>query len=98
MSRIIFCSFKIVEIDNVLGYLMNKLTEAGLLDKMNILVVSDHGMAEMHTNLLLSDIVDENLVDKSKTVLNIVSSVYPRNPKDVFMLFSVFLVFLLNFI
>lgn len=34
---------KIKELDIVLGYLINKLNEAKILEKLNIIIVSDHG-------------------------------------------------------
>ncbi len=37
----------------------------------------------MSNTLVVKDLVNETLIDSTKTVYNIVSSIYPRNDKDV---------------
>ena len=54
-----------------------------MLEKMNVLVVSDHGMAEMHKTYFLDEIVDENIVDKNRSVINVVSSLRGKTEADV---------------
>ena len=56
--------------DYYFGLLIEKLIKANVYDDLNIIVVSDHGMAQTDTinNLLLFDFVDEELVDMNKTV------------------------------
>lgn len=72
---------KIIEMDGHIGYLLNRLEEAGVLDNLNIIVVSDHGMAEMKANntLIVKDWVNINLIDEKKTVWGIAANVYPKN-------------------
>ena len=54
-----------------------------MLNKMNVLVVSDHGMAEMRETFYLEEIVDENIVDKNRSVINVVSSLFGNTDADV---------------
>ena len=63
--------------------MLNQLEEAGMLNKMNVLVVSDHGMAEMRETFYLEEIVDENIVDKNRSVINVVSSLFGNTDADV---------------
>lgn len=81
---------KIKELDLIVGYLIEKLNESGLLAKMNILIVSDHGMAQMKTTLIVKDIVDVKLIDSSKTVFNIVSNIYPINESVIGTVYQAF--------
>ena len=71
--------------DGHVGYLLNRLEEAGVLDNLNVIIVSDHGMAEMKANntLIVKDYVDVNLIDEKKTVWGIAANVYPRNESVV---------------
>jgi len=39
----------------------------------------------MSTTLVVKDLVNETLIDSTKTVYNIVSSVYPKDDKDVIL-------------
>ena len=52
-------------------------------DKLNIILVSDHGMADMYQTIVLYDHVEESLIDKNRTILGIVSNIYPINENDV---------------
>lgn len=53
------------EMDGLLGYLFEKIDEIGLTDQLNIIVVSDHGMAELSEDkvIFLDDIIDLDTVD-----------------------------------
>ncbi len=55
----------VVNADSLLGYLMEQLEAKGLTNKIDILLVSDHGMAEMSEDkvILLDDIINLNDVD-----------------------------------
>lgn len=83
---------KIIEMDQIIGYLINKLEEENLLDNLNIIIVSDHGMAQMvdsnqNGTQLISNYVDLNLIDSTKTIYGIVANIYPKNQSvtdDVF--------------
>lgn len=66
-------------VDNLVGYLINRLAEENVLDNLNILIVSDHGMAAMQRTIIVKNYVDLNLVDSNKTLYGIVSNIYPRN-------------------
>ena len=71
--------------DGVIGYLLNRLQEAGVLDTMNVVLVSDHGMAQMKANntLIAKDYVNMNLIDEKKTVWGIAANIYPKNDSVV---------------
>ena len=53
------------EMDLLLGYLLDKKEETGLNDKLNIILVSDHGMASTSSErvIFLEEIIDLNSVD-----------------------------------
>lgn len=53
----------IADCDEILGYLLEKLTEADLLDDVNIIVTSDHGMASVSSDqtVFLDEYVDRSL-------------------------------------
>ena len=64
---------------------MTKMEEAGLTNKVNTLLVSDHGMAQMkNVTYLVKDFVDVNLIDTTKTIYGIVSNIYPKTAASVF--------------
>ena len=67
---------KIRLVDDTVGYLLGELERAGLLAAMNVLVVSDHGTAVQNNTMYLSDVVDETLIDRARSVINVVSSIY----------------------
>ena len=74
--------------DKTLGYLIRRLKEAELLNKINIVIVSDHGMATMESRtILIKDIVDTNLIDSKKSVYGIVGNIYPVNESVVIFFF-----------
>lgn len=63
----------IAGIDEKLGFLMNELKKAGLFEKVNLVVTSDHGMAQLSTDKIieLDQYVSRDLytwVDKSPVV------------------------------
>jgi hypothetical protein len=93
--------------DATIGLLLSRFQQAGILDKMNVILVSDHGnlkkfkfinfkinrnislgMAQMLDTVIVKDNVDINLIDSTKTVYNIVSNIYAKNPADVSLLFQ----------
>ena len=43
------------------------------------------GMAQMTKTILVKEVVDEKLIDSTKTIYNIVSNIYPKNESDVFI-------------
>lgn len=45
-------------VDNIVGYLMSRLNELAFSDRVDILFVSDHGMAEVSNLIFLDDLVD----------------------------------------
>lgn len=75
--------------DKILGYLLKSLEEENLLDNLNIIIVSDHGMAEMippenDGTILIGNYLNLTLIDSSKTIYGIVSNIYPKNEANVF--------------
>ena len=75
--------------DQVLGYLINRMKEEQIFDKINIIIVSDHGMAQMETKsiILVSQYVKNytSVINSSKTIYGIVSNIYPVNETMVNM-------------
>lgn len=51
----------IEELDKLVEYLIKRLQEVGLFDKLNIIITSDHGMAEIKNKVEVP--VDQNLFD-----------------------------------
>ena len=71
--------------DQLLGHLMKELKNANLLDKINIVIVSDHGMQLLDDNKIidLSKYINVNLLDNDKSVFSSVSNLYPKSNNDV---------------
>jgi len=55
----------VVEMDALLGHLLNKKEEIGLKNELNIILVSDHGMASTSPDrvIFLEELIDLNSVD-----------------------------------
>lgn len=70
------------EVDDALGYLVAQLRQRGLYDGTNIVVVSDHGMADVPKgNIVFSD--DETNLDDLDTVsYGVMASFAPREGHD----------------
>jgi predicted AlkP superfamily pyrophosphatase or phosphodiesterase len=80
---------KIADIDKEIGYLLDKLGEKNLLDKMNIIIVSDHGMATMEgITYKVQDYIDRSLIDETKSSYGIVGNIYPKDDKDLQLVFD----------
>lgn len=56
---------KVLEADDWIGYLLEQMEENGLSDVLNIILVSDHGMAELSDNrvIFLDDLINLGDVD-----------------------------------
>jgi ectonucleotide pyrophosphatase/phosphodiesterase family protein 5 len=52
---------RLVELDEILGYIINSAKERGLFADMNLIVTSDHGMASLTHTIYLDDYVDSKL-------------------------------------
>lgn len=63
--------------DEIIGYLITQFSREDLLDKVNIVLVSDHGMATMSNTIPVEDLIDVSWVNSTRTVWGIVSSVWP---------------------
>jgi predicted AlkP superfamily pyrophosphatase or phosphodiesterase len=53
------------EADEWMGYLLDRINESGLTDKLNLIIVSDHGMAELSEErvIFLDELIDPGEVD-----------------------------------
>jgi predicted AlkP superfamily pyrophosphatase or phosphodiesterase len=71
--------------DSILGYLIDGLYERNLLENLNIVIVSDHGMASLEDNyqIPLEKYIDINAINLNKTVFATVSNIYPKSNSDV---------------
>lgn len=69
-------------VDQTLGYLIEKLDEAGLWPEINILIVSDHGMVALDENkrIMLDEII--NLSDANIIEWSPVAMLTPRTGKS----------------
>ena len=67
--------------DKVIGYLLKLLKESGVLPKLNIIIVSDHGMTTMKTDekIFIQNYVNINEIDLNKSVFRILSNIYPKS-------------------
>lgn len=75
--------------DSVFGYLLSELEKINKLKNLNIINLSDHGMAELSKDqfVFIKDYVDSNLIDFNKSVFAIVSSIYPKSEDKVIFLY-----------
>jgi predicted AlkP superfamily pyrophosphatase or phosphodiesterase len=73
--------YKLLEMDKILEYLIQRLEQESILDNLNIVIVSDHGMASMLQNgtQLIGNYLDVSWIDSSKTIYGVVSNIYPKN-------------------
>jgi hypothetical protein len=64
---------------------MSELAEInGLLENLNIVIVSDHGMASMNNKTyVIKDVLDINLINQTRSFFGVVSHIYPKNINDV---------------
>ena len=73
--------------DTMFGYLVSRLTKANMYEKINILVVSDHGMAQLYANqtILIGDYIKnlDQLINTKKSILDAYSVIYPKNMSNV---------------
>lgn len=71
---------KVGDVDETIGYCIQLLLRANLLDKINMVIVSDHGMATMKgVTVIPNTLVNTALINATRTVYGIVSNVHPVN-------------------
>lgn len=73
---------KIIFMDSVFGYLLNSLERINILKNLNLVVVSDHGMAKtkgLDQFIFVKDYDGHNLIDFDKSVFGIVSNIFPKS-------------------
>jgi predicted AlkP superfamily pyrophosphatase or phosphodiesterase len=73
----------VLKVDNDLGRLIDGLKARGIFAQVNLIIVSDHGMATQDPNnaIILDELVDTNLAEKILWTSEIVS-IFPRPGKD----------------
>ena len=71
--------------DTLFGKLLKELSRIGILDKINIIIVSDHGMEQLKSdsNIGLADYIDLKLIDRQKSVYGVISNIYPASMDQV---------------
>jgi predicted AlkP superfamily pyrophosphatase or phosphodiesterase len=70
--------------DKALEYLLDLLEAEKLLNRMNILIVSDHGMASIKKpDLFLKDYVNMNDLDDYRTIYGAIAHIYPKAGKVI---------------
>ena len=69
---------------------MDSLENNGLLSNMNLIILSDHGMANVLSKkpFLIQNYVDEDLIDFNRTILNYVSNIYPKDMSQLNELYA----------
>jgi predicted AlkP superfamily pyrophosphatase or phosphodiesterase len=74
---------KLGELDQNLGYMLDKLKENKLFDNLNILITSDHGMAQFtkNTTIFLDSYLNTELFDAYGS--RAVYSIFVRNSNDL---------------
>jgi len=77
-------------VDVLFGKLLNELKLIKIVDKLNIIVVSDHGMQQLKSdsNIALSDYVNLALIDKQRSVYGVVSNIYPSSKNEVVLILN----------
>jgi len=85
---------KIKEIDQLVGYLLQRLENEDLLDKINIIIVSGSGMATVKNTILLSSLTNETNINLPTTAYDVVSNIYPKSDSVVcFFILFIYLFF-----
>jgi ectonucleotide pyrophosphatase/phosphodiesterase family protein 5 len=79
---------KILEVDATIGYLIEELDKRNLLDGMNIVIASDHGMGTMEGTVYVKDLFDRDLVDHKKTIYGICAHLHPIDSDDTQMIYE----------
>ncbi|MDR8392669.1 ectonucleotide pyrophosphatase/phosphodiesterase [Aliifodinibius sp. S!AR15-10] len=69
------------EADQLLGYLVHKLQQKQLWDKMNVLIVSDHGMTELSADKIITLDSLVNMDDIQRYILEPVTMIQPDSGK-----------------
>ncbi len=71
--------------DALLGKLLSELKNINMLDNINIIIVSDHGMTQLKENKIISldRYLNLNLLDQKKTIYGIVTNIYPASNDSV---------------
>ncbi len=66
---------------------MSRLADVNLLDKINMILVSDHGMAQLkeaNSTIFIRNFIDLSLLDLNKSFFGEISHVYPNDLKKVY--------------
>jgi predicted AlkP superfamily pyrophosphatase or phosphodiesterase len=75
---------KMAEVDSVVGYLLNRLAASNLTDSTNMIILSDHGMANATGRpILVTSFVSSNLIDFNRSIFSYVSHVYAVDKTQV---------------
>lgn len=70
-------------IDKSLRELFEKLTVAGVMDKLNIIIVGGSGMTSLVKTLVIKDYVSETLINFTPSTYGTVSCLYPKSESVV---------------
>jgi ectonucleotide pyrophosphatase/phosphodiesterase family protein 5 len=75
--------------DVVVGYLLQSLKANNLIDKVNMLVLSDHGMTNaVNPPILVQNYIDLSLVNMNKSIFNYVSNIFPSSNDNLTALYN----------
>ncbi|XP_054752614.2 bis(5'-adenosyl)-triphosphatase enpp4-like [Lytechinus pictus] len=70
--------------DETAGYLVRRLKESGLYDRIHVIITSDHGMTTISPDrvLVVESFVDPNILPYFTTNNNPIMSIWPENDED----------------
>ena len=82
MTLNLIFDLKIARMDGLVGYLMKKITDNNL-SNINIVLVSDHGMAALKDAIYIGNYVNMADIDFNRTDLYMVSNIHPKPDTNV---------------
>ena len=65
--------------DKSIGFLLTSLARVNLINKLNIIIVSDAGLTKWKQTYLIKDYLSETLINFTPSVYGVVSSLYPKS-------------------
>lgn len=81
--------------NSIIGYLIDSLEKAKIWKNLNLILISDHGMAKLKDNelILINKYIDMKLLDQNKSYCAEVSNIYPSSNNNVFGLIKLIILY-----
>lgn len=66
--------------DETIGYLINKFEESNIFNDVNIILMSDHGMAQMKESrvIVLKDYINTANYNSTRSINGVVAHIHPK--------------------